>query len=117
MYLSFIIVQYIFPTVKQLIIAFNDENYLLAAEKFVKVSIPNTYLWLLLFYTLFHCMLNFSAEITKFGDRQFYKDWWNSSYLDEYWRTWNLVSFFIILKLILIFYLLAYSLLVNETYL
>jgi hypothetical protein len=37
-------------------------------------------------------MLNFMAEITKFGDRQFYKDWWNSSFIDEYWRTWNLVS-------------------------
>lgn len=47
-----------------------------------------------MFYSLFHCMLNFMAEITYFGDRQFYKDWWNSSYIDEYWRTWNLVSLF-----------------------
>lgn len=29
------------------------------------------------------------AEILRFGDRVFYKDWWNSSELGSYWRLWN----------------------------
>ena len=44
-----------------------------------------------MFYAFFHCALYLLAELTRFGDRQFYKDWWNSSFIDEYWRTWNLV--------------------------
>lgn len=48
-------------------------------------------MWLIMFYAFFHCALNLFAEITRFGDRQFYKDWWNCSFIDEYWRTWNLV--------------------------
>lgn len=26
----------------------------------------------------------------RFGDRVFYKDWWNSSEVSAYWRLWNL---------------------------
>ena len=26
------------------------------------------------------------AELTRFDDRQFYKDWWNAQKFDEYWR-------------------------------
>lgn len=25
----------------------------------------------------------------RFGDREFYTDWWNSPSVGEYWRTWN----------------------------
>lgn len=62
------------------------------------MGIPNLYLWLLMFYTLFHCMLNLSAELTRFGDRQFYKDWWNSNFIDEYWRTWNLPTHYWLMR-------------------
>ena len=51
-----------------------------------------------MFYSLFHCILNLIAEITKFGDRQFYKDWWNSSFIDEYWRTWNLPTHYWLMR-------------------
>lgn len=84
-------IQWVIPTTQNSVRALNDNNLMVAFEKLVKMSIPNLYLWLLMFYTLFHCMLNFMGEITYFGDRQFYKDWWNSSFIDEYWRTWNLV--------------------------
>ena len=26
----------------------------------------------------------------RFGDREFYKDWWNASTVGEYWRLWNM---------------------------
>ena len=33
-------------------------------------------MWLLFFYCYFHSFLNIMAEILRFGDRTFYKDWW-----------------------------------------
>ncbi|TKA51799.1 hypothetical protein B0A49_12930, partial [Cryomyces minteri] len=33
--------------------------------------------------------LNALAEVTRFGDREFYTDWWNSYSVRSYWTTWN----------------------------
>ena len=33
---------------------------------------------LLLFYLFFHCWLNICGELLRFGDRQFYRDWWGA---------------------------------------
>ena len=55
----------------------------------LRLSIANTYCWLLMFYSYFHAYLNLWAEILRFGDRVFYKDWWNSSEVGAYWRLWN----------------------------
>ena len=54
------------------------------AERLLKLAIPNLLVWLCMFYSLFHCWLNILAEVTFFGDRLFYKAWWNSSTLSEY---------------------------------
>ena len=45
------------------------------AEHLLKISIPNTYVWLLGFYWFFHLWMNLLAELTRFGDRLFYRDW------------------------------------------
>jgi hypothetical protein len=37
------------------------------------VQIPNLYIWLLFFYSFFHCWLNMLAEVLRFGDREFYQ--------------------------------------------
>lgn len=42
-------------------------------EKILILSIPNTYIWLLGFYFYFHLYLNLFAELTRFGDRVFYR--------------------------------------------
>ena len=55
-----------------------------------KLSVPSSYVWLMCFYSLFHTVLNITGEITMFGDRRFYLDWWNAGGLGEYWRKWNL---------------------------
>ncbi|KAJ0745718.1 putative diacylglycerol O-acyltransferase [Helianthus annuus] len=34
--------------------------------------------------------LNILAELLRFGDREFYKDWWNAQTIEEYWRLWNM---------------------------
>lgn len=60
------------------------------AERLLKLSIPNLYVWLLMFLAIFHCWLNLLAEVTRFADREFYKDWWNSKDFADYWRRWNL---------------------------
>lgn len=26
----------------------------------------------------------------RFGDREFYRDWWNAHTLEDYWRLWNM---------------------------
>ncbi|XP_062180303.1 diacylglycerol O-acyltransferase 1-1 isoform X2 [Phragmites australis] len=86
---GFIIEQYINP------IVVNSQHplkggLLNAVETVLKLSLPNVYLWLCMFYCFFHLWLNILAEILRFGDREFYKDWWNAKTIDEYWRKWNM---------------------------
>lgn len=33
--------------------------------------------------TLLQCRLNILAELVRFGDREFYKDWWNAKTVEE----------------------------------
>ncbi|TKA23157.1 hypothetical protein B0A50_07187 [Salinomyces thailandicus] len=44
---------------------------------------------LLTWYLIWECILNVLAEITRFADRGFYGDWWNSVTWDQYARDWN----------------------------
>ncbi|XP_027071241.2 diacylglycerol O-acyltransferase 1A [Coffea eugenioides] len=88
-FMGFIIEQYINPIVQ------NSQhplkgNLLYAIERVLKLSVPNLYVWLCMFYCVFHLWLNILAEILCFGDREFYKDWWNAKTIDEYWRMWNM---------------------------
>ncbi|CAF1689820.1 unnamed protein product, partial [Adineta ricciae] len=48
-------------------------------------------IWLLLFYAYFHSTLNLLAELLCFGDRLFYRDWWNATDLYEFWNRWNTI--------------------------
>ncbi|GMH13738.1 hypothetical protein Nepgr_015579 [Nepenthes gracilis] len=87
--MGFIIEQYINPIVK------NSQhplkgNLLYAVERVLKLSVPTLYVWLCMFYCFFHLWLNILAELLQFGDREFYKDWWNARTFEEYWRTWNM---------------------------
>lgn len=45
--------------------------------------------FLLVFWVIFEGVCNFSAEITRFADRNFYDDWWNCWTWDQFARTWN----------------------------
>ncbi|CAD2109522.1 diacylglycerol O-acyltransferase [Plasmodium vinckei petteri] len=67
-------------------------------ESMLKVSILTIYTWMLGFFVLFHNWCNVLAEITKFGDRLFYKDWWNASSFGEYWRKWNLPVYYFVYR-------------------
>ncbi|TKY54467.1 Diacylglycerol O-acyltransferase 1 [Spatholobus suberectus] len=87
--MGFIIEQYINPIVQNSQHPFKG-NLLYAIERVLKLSVPNLYVWLCMFYCFFHLWLNILAELLRFGDREFYKDWWNAKTVEDYWRMWNM---------------------------
>ncbi|XP_056093571.1 sterol O-acyltransferase 2 [Rhinichthys klamathensis goyatoka] len=54
-------------------------------------AFPGMLILMLGFYAFLHCWLNAFAEMLRFADRMFYKDWWNSTSFANYYRTWNIV--------------------------
>lgn len=34
--------------------------------------------------------MNLWAELLRFSDREFYRDWWNSSSVQYFWANWNI---------------------------
>ncbi|XP_010607590.1 sterol O-acyltransferase 2 isoform X3 [Fukomys damarensis] len=54
-------------------------------------TLPGIFMLLLIFFAFLHCWLNAFAEMLQFGDRMFYRDWWNSTSFSNYYRTWNIV--------------------------
>jgi diacylglycerol O-acyltransferase-1 len=58
-------------------------------ERLMKLSTISLVCWLAGFFALFQSFLNGLAELMRFGDREFYTDWWNSPSVGVYWRTWN----------------------------
>ena len=85
MLIVFSIEQYIKPTLETSLVPMQDMDILSIFDRLLKLSIPNTYVWLCGFYWFFHLWMNLLAELTRFGDRQFYKDWWNARTIDRYW--------------------------------
>jgi hypothetical protein len=46
-------------------------------EAVSQLIIPFTGAYMLIFYLVFDVTANGFAELTRFGDREFYSDWWN----------------------------------------
>ncbi|XP_058461770.1 sterol O-acyltransferase 1 isoform X2 [Malaya genurostris] len=53
--------------------------------------LPGSLSFLCGFYCLLHAWMNGAAEMFRFADRMFYRDWWNASSFPEYMRSWNVV--------------------------
>ncbi|ODV63675.1 uncharacterized protein ASCRUDRAFT_5626 [Ascoidea rubescens DSM 1968] len=64
-------------------------NHLDIIEKIIHLTDVSIVCWILVYFMVFHTFLNLVAEITKFGDREFYSQWWNSKSTQSYWKTWN----------------------------
>lgn len=64
--------QYVSPTIVNSYDAFRDLNFLGMTERVFKLAVPVLWGWIIIFYTLFHLLLNITAEFTRFGDREFY---------------------------------------------
>uniref|UniRef100_A0A182FW57 O-acyltransferase n=2 Tax=Anopheles albimanus TaxID=7167 RepID=A0A182FW57_ANOAL len=52
---------------------------------------PGSLSFLCAFYSLLHAWMNGMAELLRFADRMFYRDWWNESTFAGYIRSWNVV--------------------------
>ena len=68
-----------------------EYNFQFILVSWFKVMIPGTMLLVLMFFGLLHSWFNLWAEILRFGDREFYQDWWNVTNFAEYYRKWNIV--------------------------
>ncbi|KAH9413083.1 Sterol O-acyltransferase 1 [Dermatophagoides pteronyssinus] len=54
-----------------------------------QIITPGIIFYWLFFYVFFHLYLNLTAELLRFGDRNFYEDFWNSKSAKVYYRKWN----------------------------
>ena len=69
--------------------ASTSEALLTLAETISWLLFPFMLTFLLVFLVIFEYVLGAFAEITRFGDRHFYSDWWNSTDWMEFSREWN----------------------------
>lgn len=66
------------------------EPLLVMAETISWLLFPFMLTFLLVFLVIFEYVLGAMAEITRFADRQFYSDWWNSTDWMQFSREWNI---------------------------
>lgn len=86
---------YMYPIAIQAI-EIRDSEWTTLADRLTKWSfilvdyIPSFIaMYFLNFYLIWDAILNCIAELTCFGDRYFYGDWWNCVSWDEFSRIWN----------------------------
>ncbi|XP_030076690.1 diacylglycerol O-acyltransferase 1 [Microcaecilia unicolor] len=85
-----LIQQWMVPTIQNSMKPFRDMDYSRMIERLLKLAVPNHLIWLIFFYWFFHSCMNFVAELMQFGDREFYRDWWNSETVTYFWQNWNI---------------------------
>lgn len=81
--------QYAAPVLRNSLDKIATLNIASIIECLMKLSTISMVIWLAGFFALFQSFLNALAEMMRFGDREFYTDWWNSPSVGAYWRTWN----------------------------
>ncbi|KAL7271299.1 hypothetical protein RUND412_005951 [Rhizina undulata] len=85
----FLSAQYAVPVLQNSVTALGKLDMARILERVMKLSTISLVIWLCGFFALFQSGLNALAELLRFGDREFYTDWWNSSSVGTYWKTWN----------------------------
>lgn len=86
-----LISEYMIPVV----IKSNDLSFI---EIYLKLIVPCVVAYMLMFLIIFEQILNLFAELSYFGDREFYQDWWNSNGFDDFSRKWNRPVHFFLYK-------------------
>jgi len=83
-------VEWMLPVLEAHVHHVADYEYHLILLGALRLALPCTVAWLLsVGYGVFHLYTNLLAELTRFGDRAFYREWWNVNTLRDYWRLWN----------------------------
>uniref|UniRef100_A0AAV2KA62 O-acyltransferase n=1 Tax=Knipowitschia caucasica TaxID=637954 RepID=A0AAV2KA62_KNICA len=85
-----LIQQWMVPSVQNSMKPFKEMDFSRMVERLLKLAVPNHLIWLIFFYWFFHSTLNVVAELLQFGDREFYRDWWNSETVTYFWANWNI---------------------------
>lgn len=85
LYVNYIFVRFCIPVFQD----FNKEHVTLQTflRSILNCHLSGSLLLLIGFFSFLHCWLNAWAEMLCFGDRMFYKDWWNSTNFQNYYRT------------------------------
>lgn len=81
--------QYATPALKNSLNSMENLKFTSILERILKLSTISLIIWLAGFFAIFQSLLNALAEVTRFGDRNFYDDWWNAASLRDYWTMWN----------------------------
>ncbi|KAF4555005.1 MBOAT-like protein 6 [Elsinoe fawcettii] len=87
--------EFIIPTLDESAIRLQSQRNwqdgaLIFAETVSRLLWPFMLIFLLVFLVIFEYLCGAFAEITRFADRQFYSDWWNSLDWLEFSREWNI---------------------------
>ncbi|XP_076137276.1 diacylglycerol O-acyltransferase 1b [Alosa pseudoharengus] len=85
-----LIQQWMVPVIQSSMKPLQEMDYSRMVERLLRLAVPNHLIWLIFFYWFFHSSMNFMAEVLQFGDREFYRDWWNSETITYFWQNWNI---------------------------
>jgi len=69
----------------------NPGDWITFALSVFRSMMPSVMVFLFAFFGVLHSWFNGWAELLRFGDRQFYQDWWNARSFGTYYRKWNIV--------------------------
>ncbi len=56
---------------------------------YMKLILVAPVMYFLCSISMLHAWFNFTAELTKFADREFYSNWWSALGYTEWYRLWN----------------------------
>ncbi|XP_055352649.1 sterol O-acyltransferase 1-like isoform X2 [Paramacrobiotus metropolitanus] len=86
-YCYYVFVRFCVPVFRN----FNHEhvNFKTFMRSIFDCILPGSLNLLVVFYGFLHAWMNAWAEMLRFADRLFYKDWWNCTSFASYYRTWN----------------------------
>ncbi|KAF7708539.1 diacylglycerol O-acyltransferase 1b [Silurus meridionalis] len=82
--------QWMVPIIQSSMKPLQEMDFSRMIERLLRLAVPNHFLWLIFFYSFFHSSMNFVAELLRFGDREFYRDWWNAESITYFWQNWNI---------------------------
>ncbi|TPX31718.1 hypothetical protein SmJEL517_g04995 [Synchytrium microbalum] len=86
LYLYVIFQKFLFPVIQA---PHSEDSLKLFLSIAFNAMLPSMIVFIFGFFGLLHCWLNLWAELLQFADREFYKDWWNSTSFNEFYRKWN----------------------------
>ena len=90
------IVYYAFCIFREVLPSYEGVDFVgkpISLVDFVKISFramaPAMFCMLFTHFLILHVVQNVGAELCRFADRSFYRDWWNSRTFSVFYRHWN----------------------------